>query len=109
MSGHKDHENKREELQHWKNRFQELIGTCQDEIKKTTAIGIKMLNATTSTSKLQESYQELGLLAFKAIKDGKLDWNDGQVKQLIHDIEECQARLDIFESEVQKIKKSEKE
>jgi hypothetical protein len=108
MSAYKNNQNKREELQHWKTRFQELLGVCQDEIKKTTAIGVKMLNATASTSKLQESYQELGQLAYKAIKEGRLEWSDANVKILMTQIEQCQQRLDFFEEELQKIKRSQK-
>jgi hypothetical protein len=108
MSAYKNNQNKREEVHHLKSRFQELLGLCQDEIKKTTAIGIKMLNATASTTKLQESYQELGQLTYKAIKDGRLEWSDATLKVLIEQIEECQKRLDFFEDELQKIKKSQK-
>jgi hypothetical protein len=50
----------------------------------------------------------LGQITYKALKEGRLEWSDAAVKILISQIEHCQERLDFFEEELQKIKRSQK-
>lgn len=96
--------NKREDIQKWKVKFQEILGVCQEEIKKTTAIGKKMLNATTANSKLHETYEELGRLTARSIENNLLTWENSQVDKLIEKIKLLEAELENFEKDVRDIK-----
>lgn len=101
-----ENDKNREDYHSWKSRFQELLGVCQEEIKKTTKIGKKMLNATTATSKLNETYEELGRLAVKHMDSNMLNWENSQVTDLVAKIKCLEQELSKFEKDVQEIKKS---
>jgi len=90
--------------QEWKSRVQELFQTAQDEFKRTTEIGKKMLTASKTNSSLHEAYEALGMLAVKEIERGNLEWNNPKVKELLEQISHCQKDLEDIESEVKKIK-----
>lgn len=90
---------------HWKDRFNEIVSVCQEEIKKTTEIGKKMLSASKTNTQLNESYEELGHLAFKAIERGDLKWEHMRVTELIETIKNCEKDLESIEKDVTKIKK----
>ncbi|MCP4912416.1 MAG: hypothetical protein GY909_04800 [Oligoflexia bacterium] len=88
----------------WKNRVQEIFQTCQEELKRTTEIGKKMLSATKTNTNLHEAYEEVGTIVVKAIRNGELDWNNPRVKELINIIENCEQDLEEIEDEVNKIR-----
>lgn len=98
-------DDKKHDQTNWKLKFQELLGVCQEEIKKTTSIGIKMLNATTSNSKLHETYEELGRLAKAEVEANNLNWENTRATELMNLINELETQLSQFEDEVQNIKK----
>jgi hypothetical protein len=58
----------------WQSKFQEILQTCQDEVKRTTEIGKKMLSASKTNTSLHEAYEELGHLAASSIESGELKW-----------------------------------
>ena len=89
----------------WKDRFNDIVQTCQDEIKKTTEIGKKMLTASKANTQMNESYEELGHLAFKAIEKGELTWDHMRVQELISKIKTCEQDLESIEKDVSEIKK----
>ena len=89
---------------HWKNRFNEIIQVCQDELKRTTEIGKKMLSASKTNSCLHESYEELGHLVAKAIENNEIDWDNPKANELLSKINECKKDLESIEEEVNKIK-----
>jgi len=89
---------------HWKNKFQNIYKNCQEELKKTTEIGKKMLSASKTNSCLHDSFEELGMLALKEIKSGNLEWDNPKVLKLIKQIESCEKDLSLIENEVNKIK-----
>ena len=62
--------NQNEDNVDWKNKFNDLLNTCQTELKKTTQIGMKMLSASQSNAKLHETYEALGLWLKEAIENG---------------------------------------
>lgn len=93
-----------EKNQQWKSKVQELFQVAQDELKRTTEIGKKMLTASKTNSSLHEAYEELGMLAAKAIENGTLNWNNERVKDLLAEIANCEKDLEVIESEVKKIK-----
>lgn len=88
----------------WRNKFQEMFQLCQDELRKTTEIGKKMLSASKTNSTLHESYEELGVLAAKAIDEGELTWESPRVKELLNKIESCRSNLTDIENEVNNIR-----
>lgn len=92
------------DLNTWKNRFQDLVSSAQEEIKKTTAIGKKMLSASQSNSTLHDTYEELGMLAEKAIRNKDLVWDDPKVSELISEIKKLKEDLSKYESDVRDIK-----
>ncbi|OUR98711.1 hypothetical protein A9Q84_04665 [Halobacteriovorax marinus] len=92
----------------WKDRFTEIVQVCQEELKRTTEIGKKMLSASKTNTTLHESYEELGHLAFLALENGDLNWDSPRVKDLINSIKSCESDLEDIEKDVNDIKKSPK-
>ena len=95
--------------QSWRNKVQELFQVCQDELKRTTEIGKKMLSASKTNSHLHDAYQELGELTAQSIKDGSLEWKHPQVKKLLKEIERDEKNLEAIEQEVSKVRFSARE
>ena len=92
------------EISHWKSRMQELLHTCRDEMKRTTVIGKKMISASRISGTLNNAYEELGELAAKELKAGKLEWEHPRIKRILETILECEGQLEEVESEVNKIR-----
>ena len=90
----------------WKNRFNDLVQTCQTELKKTTKIGIKMLSATQSNSQLHESYEELGKWLLEEVKAERIKVDDVRIEGIISKINDLKVQLSEYEDDVQEIKKS---
>lgn len=88
----------------WRSRVQEIFQICQDEIKRTTDIGKKMLSASKTNSCLHTTYEELGMLVYKEIMEGRLEWSHPRLKEIISTIKSCEDELDVIEKEVNKIK-----
>ena len=57
----------------WKSKFQEMMQVCQEELKKTTEIGKKMLTASKANSDLKEAYEELGIYIVAETRKGNLN------------------------------------
>lgn len=88
----------------WQSKFQDILQTCQDEVKRTTEIGKKMLTASRTNTSLHEAYEELGHLAAESMANGSLEWEDPKVKELLETIKGCEKNLESIEEEVNKIK-----
>lgn len=88
----------------WKMKFQEIYQLCSEELKKTTEIGKKMLSASKTNSNLHEAYEELGILAAKALKNKELQWENPRVEKLLKTIDGCQTDLNSIEKEVNDIR-----
>ncbi len=91
----------------WKSRFNEIVQTCQSELKRTTDIGKRMLSASKTNTTLHESYEEIGVLVVKALKSGELNWDNPRVAEIMRTIEGCEKDLEMMEKEVNKIRFSE--
>lgn len=89
----------------WKNKINQLMKECHQELSKATVIGKKMITATHTNTALQQSYQELGRLAAKHLNAGILEWENPRVRELLGEIEKCEKELNLMENEVQGIKK----
>ena len=92
----------------WRLKINDLVQTCQAEIKKTTKIGIKMLSASQSSTQLQAAHEDLGKWLCTQIKAGKISLSDEdeKAKSLIEKVEELESQLESFEKDVQSIKSS---
>lgn len=88
----------------WKSKFNEIIETCQSELKRTTDIGKKMLSASKTNSTLHESYEEIGALVVKALKSGELTWENARIAEIMKTIEGCEKDLETMEKEVNNIR-----
>lgn len=89
---------------HWKNKVQDILHTCQEELKRTTEIGKKMLSASSTNSELHSAYEELGQLMKNKIEKGELKINDIRVHEIISSIKLKEETLEEIEKEVRKIK-----
>lgn len=89
----------------WKSKFNDMLNVCQQELKRTTQIGSKMLSASQSNSKLCSSYEALGRLAAKSIENGDLVWKNEKAQELVGAISELENQISELEEDVQKIKK----
>ncbi|MBD63645.1 MAG: hypothetical protein CME62_00430 [Halobacteriovoraceae bacterium] len=92
--------------QEWKNRFNDLLNTCQAELKKTTQIGMKMLSASQSNTRLHEVYEELGQWLKVAVQNNEIEVEDQKIRDLIEEATRIETELEDFESDVQTLKKS---
>ena len=88
----------------WKNVMSEIFNTCQDELKRTTEIGKKMISASRMNSVLNETYQNLGKITVQAIREGKLDWDDPEVEEILKHITQFEKDIEDIEGDVYKIK-----
>lgn len=88
----------------WKNKFQGLLNTCQNELKRTKKIGIKMIQASQSNTELKEKYESLGKLTLNSIEENKLEWNNQDVQRIISEIKRLENELEQLENDVQDIK-----
>jgi anti-sigma28 factor (negative regulator of flagellin synthesis) len=92
--------------QDWKLKLNDLVQTCQSELKKTTKIGMKMLSASQSNAQLHETYEELGHWLKNSIESGDLKIEDAKVIELIAKVRQLESELEGYEEEVQNIKKN---
>ena len=60
----------------WKQRAFGMIHACEAELRRTTAIGMKMVHASRANTELHETYEELGKALIKAIKNQEIEWRD---------------------------------
>lgn len=93
--------------QQWKSKVQAIFQVCQDEVKKTTEIGKKLLSASKTNSSLHEAYEELGMLVKNDLRNGFLKWDNPRVEEILKTISNCENDLDRIENEVNDIKFSE--
>ena len=88
----------------WKEKVSDFFNICQDELKKTTKIGKKMLNASKTNTELHETYEKIGQLAVSEMRANNLKWDHEEVAGLMENIKKCEADLAEIEKEVQSIK-----
>ena len=74
-------------------------------MRRTTAIGMKMIHASKASGDLHETYEELGRLVAKAIKEGELEWKEPRARVLMTHAEDLENLLQDMEGQVQDLKK----
>ncbi len=100
----KNQKNQDLDLNNIGKKFTELVSIAGQELKKTTAIGKKMISASRSNSSLHDCYEQLGILVMKEVNSGQLKWENKKAHELIKEIEGLKNELEQFEEDVQKIK-----
>ncbi len=93
--------------ENWKMKLGEIVSVCQDEIKRTTEIGKRMLSASKTNTDLHESYEALGRYICEQVRMEKIKLDDDEVTRLIEKISNCEETLRGLEKEVSKIKSEE--
>ncbi len=88
----------------WKSRFSRFFRSAEDEIKKTTAIGKKMLSASRTNTNLHDCYEKLGIMVETAVKNKTLTWEDPKVNGILKEIEDLKKELSQYEDDLQNIK-----
>ncbi len=90
----------------WKEKFNDLVQTCQSELKKTTQIGMKMLSASQANSQLHETYEKLGRWLVTELDNERIKVEDQEITDLVHKVKELEGELEGFEQDVRDIKKN---
>ena len=93
----------------WSKKVMQVLQHAHEELKKTTEIGKKMISASKTSSELHEAYEELGKLVYKGLKGESLSLEDPRLGEFVEKIDDLQEELGDIESEVNKIKFSEKD
>lgn len=88
----------------WKHKVQEVLQGSFDEIKKTTLLGKRMLNASKTNSCLHKAYEDLGRLVMESYNRGDMNLPDYKARELVETINYCESELKAIEQEMQKIK-----
>ncbi len=88
----------------WKNKVQVVLNSVQEELKKTTDIGVRMFTASKTNSCLKEAYEDLGKLVAKEMLAERLEFNHAKAKELLGRIKECEEHLASIEEEVNHIR-----
>ena len=88
----------------WKKKFDDILNTGVEELKRTAAIGKNMFNASNSNSKMNDSFEEIGRTVYKLIRDGELKVEDARVNELYEQVEKCSNELSDYEKELNDIK-----
>lgn len=88
----------------WKNKVHGILNICQDELKRTTEIGTKMISASKINNEVKSKYEEIGRLVAKSYNQGEQDHLQASVRALIEKINELESELKGFESQVKNLK-----
>ena len=88
----------------WKEKAQDILQLCQEELKKTAEIGKKMLFASQKTTELRDYYEMLGHKVVTELRSKKLVWADPDVQEIMEQISEMEKGLQKIEDDVRKIK-----
>lgn len=103
-SGKKENNSQNNDSVDWRLKINDLVQTCQTELKKTTQIGKKMLSASQSNVKLHETYEQIGKWLVCQVKEKDLKIDDENIVNLIAKVQELKNQLEGLEKDVQDIK-----
>ncbi len=89
----------------WRKKAIGVLQACEVELRRTTAIGMKMIHASKASGDLHATYEELGRLVAKAMKEGDIDWKNPHARVLVKNADELEALLQEMEGQVQDLKR----
>ena len=90
--------------QHWKGKVHKFVNNCQNELKRTTEIGKKMLSASKTSTTLRDAYEELGQILEKEIENGNHSIQNPKVMDLLAVVKACKNDLNHLEGEMNRIR-----
>jgi hypothetical protein len=93
----------------WSKKFIQVLQHWQEELRKTTKIGKKMISASKTNSDLHDLYEDLGKKVYFSLKEKSLDSEDPVFQDFVKKIDELQKELELMEGDVNKIKFSDKD
>jgi outer membrane lipopolysaccharide assembly protein LptE/RlpB len=105
MSEENKRNNEKTDQTDWKLKFNDLLTTCQSELKKTTQIGMKMVTASQSNAQLHDTYEALGRMLKEGIENNTIKVENSDIEALVAKANKLETDLEFLESEVQTIKK----
>lgn len=88
----------------FKGKFNFWLLNFHKEIKKTTAIGKKMLSASRINTHMKDTYEELGRHLERGVDSGEVDWDSPKMRALLHTIKACKKDLEEIERNMNSIK-----
>ena len=88
----------------WKDKVQSALNNVQDELKRTTDIGVRMFNASKTNGCLKEAYEELGKIVAREMRAERLEFSHRRALELVEQIKECEKNLSSIEEEVNDIR-----
>ena len=74
----------------WSKRFIQVLQHWQEELRKTTKIGKKMILASKTNSDLHDLYEDLGKKVYFSLKEKSLDSEDPIFQDFVKKIDELQ-------------------
>ena len=84
-----------------------MICTAQDELKRTTSIGKKMINAGKTNTTMRDTLEQIALLAVEEIRSGRLEWDNPRIREFMSIVEKCESELQVIENQVTTLKNTE--
>lgn len=91
----------------WRKKALGVLQACEHELRRTTAIGMKMIHASKASSELHDTYEEIGKIVTKMIAEGELKSPSARVDNLISRATELEEVLGDMEGQVSDLKKEE--
>jgi hypothetical protein len=89
----------------WRKKALGVLQACENELRRTTAIGMKMIHASKASSELHETYEEIGKIVVKMIETNEMASPSARVDNLIVRIRELEQILGDMEGQVTSLKK----
>lgn len=89
----------------WQKKALGVLQACENELRRTTAIGMKMIHASKASSELHETYEEIGKIVVKMIDAGEMASPAARVDNLMVRIRELEQILGDMEGQVTSLKK----
>ena len=91
----------------WRKKALSVLQVCEHELRRTTAIGMKMIHASKASSELHETYEEIGKIVIKMIDEGEFKSPSARIDNLITRVRELEQALGDMEGQVSDLKKEE--
>ncbi len=89
----------------WRKKALGVLQACENELRRTTAIGMKMIHASKASSELHETYEEIGRNVVKMIDAGEIASPSARIDNLVARVRELEQVLGDMEGQVSELKK----
>jgi len=89
----------------WRKKALGVLQACENELRRTTAIGMKMIHASKASTELHETYEEMGRIVAKMIETGEIKSPSARIDTLYTRAQELEKSLGDMEGQVSHLKK----